>query len=679
MKTIVNRYCYIDTEFYNTKEEYVTPVCCSLCVGGEMKSFVNPQDSSRLAAYLRELHAQGYVFRAYAVEAECRYMQAIGIDPLREGFRFHDLYVLYRLLANRFDEIQYGKHLVDGKVRNLKKPLSKWDKEAQADDDDEDEESSNSQMQYGLASATFKFCNVIRDTDDKDRARERIIAGGPFTDEEIAWIVRYCEDDTKFLPQLAQKMFARYKDTVPDASEAKLEKLSHYSVCTAEMVKLGYPVQQQWLAKIIDNVPYLMLQLQHELIEKSTGLNLSFIPLTWNRKESKFSENQGLIKAHVAENYPHASKTAKGNIQLSEDALENLRVPPSAPKKFIDYFYEYRKFQKTLKSFKPGKGKRGMYDYLGSDGRVRPYFGIFGAQTSRSQPASSGFIFLKSAALRHLVQPKEGKMIVGIDYASQEFLINAILAQDEAMLAAYKSGDPYVFLAKQMGTMPKTGTKDSHKAARKEAKELELGLSYGMGVPGVARRIGVGEERARTLVDLRAGIYQGLTWYRNDLRSTYRDGAVLTLPDGWAHGPDNINDLSMMNFPTQGHGAVVMREAVELSYKENIAVIQTLHDALYAEFDHGDWQGVDRFVCCMLKAFKNVMGPYDIRVDTHAWGPGFPREYPKNDKGDDVYAHVVTPGGNSVSCEGMYWDDKVSAKDRVKWHSFVLDDRFDSM
>ena len=679
MKTIVKRYCYIDTEFYNTNEEYVTPVCSSVFVAGQLQSFVNrtKKDSDSVASFLRQLHADGYVFRAYAVEAECRYMQSIGIDPLREGFRFHDLYVMYRLLSNRFDDIQYGKHLVDGKVKFLKKPPSKWDKEALEEDEDEDDSySSGAKMQYSLASATYKFCNVIRDTADKENARNRIIAGGPFTEEELAWIVNYCEADTKFLPDLAAKMFATYRETIPDASESNIEKLSHYSVCTAEMVRLGYPVQEKWLSKITDNISYLTMELQWEVLNKAKELGMDFIPLTWNKKEKKFSENQGLIKSYIASEYPNHEKTDKGNVALSEEALWNLRTPEGLPKKFIDYFNDYRWLGKTLRSFRPGKNKKGMKDFIGSDGRARAHFGIFGAQTSRSQPGSSGFIFLKAAAMRHLVHPKEGKMLVGIDYASQEFLINAILANDENMLAAYKSGDPYVFLAKKMDTMPAHGTKDTHKAQRNEAKELELGLSYGMGAGGVARRAGVTEQRAKFLIDLRAGIYQTLTWYRNDLRSRYREGCVLTLPDGWAHGPGNLNELSMMNFPTQGHGAVVMREAVELSYKKNIAVIQTLHDALYAEFDHGDWEAVDIFVDCMLQAFKNVMGPYDIRVDTHAWGPGFPTEYVKKDDGSETYHKVKTPAGNSVSVECMFWEDKVPMKDRIKWHSYVLDDRF---
>jgi len=685
MKTIVNKFYYLDTEFYKISNMYVVPVCASLVVNGQSQSYIHPQHTPDLINRLRILHAEGYICHAYAAEAECRYMQAIGIDPLREGFRFIDLYILYRLLANKFDEIQYGKHLVGGRVRVLKKPPCKWDIPDMSKEEVEKAKGDGSQMEYNLMSATFKFCDVIRDSEDKKAARDRIIAGGPFTDEEMAWIVRYCEDDTKFLPELSKKMLARYRQSVPGASIEKLVHLSSYAVHTAEMVRIGYPVQHEWLRKIVDNVPFLILELCWKLLEESKKLNLDFVPLTFDRKEKKFTENQKLIKQYIEHKYPNAARTDKGNISLEEDELIKLAhyakndPPEGVQLTFVDLFVRYRMMLKTIKSFRPGKGKRGIYDYMGEDGRIRPNFGIFVAQTSRSQPASSGFIFLKSSQLRHLVQPAEGKMLVGIDYSSQEFLINAILANDDAMLAAYKSGDPYLFLGKRIGTIPPDGTKDKYKPQRNEAKDLELGLSYGMGANGVSVRIGTTVERAKYLMERRAELYWKLTDYRNDLRADYRSGLVLTLPDGWAHGPDNDNDLSMLNMPTQGTGAVIMREAVRMSHEEGLPVIQTLHDALYYEFDYGDWEAVDKAVTIMVQAFKNIMGDHEIRVEAHAWGPNFKEGYVLLEDGKQTHYTLKTPQGNTVSYEKVFWEDRVSVKERDYWHNFVKPTALDTL
>lgn len=685
-KVIVTRFYYTDTEYYNTSEPLVTPVCAAIIVGSE-RFIYGPNDLQACANKYRELNANGYIAVSYAAEAECRFMQSIGIDPLREGFRFLDLYILYRLLANKFDDIQYGKHLIKGKVKFLRKPPCKWDIPDMTAEEIKQAIGDGSQMEYGLASATYKFCNVIRDTEDKNNARERIIAGGPFTPEELQWIMNYCIEDTVHLPELCKKMLSQYRDAIPDASVEKLVGLSSYAIHTAEMVRVGYPVQLDWLNKLIENVPYLMVVLGRNLLKKCESLDLDFVPISYDRREKKFKENHKLIKGYIERRYPNCPRTDKHNVSLEEDNLLSLckfgKVdPPEGEGEFLDFFVKYRFMMKTLKSFRPADGKRGIKDYLGSDGRVRPYFGIFGAQSSRSQPASSGFIFLKSSQLRHLVQPKPGKMIVGIDYSSQEFLINAILAGDDAMLEAYKSGDPYMYLGKNIGMIPQNGTREQYKKERNIAKEVELGLSYGMGAKGLAPRAGVPEDEAKRLIDLRANLYWALTLYRKQLKERYRNGqeSVLLLPDGWAHGPDNDNDLSMQNYPTQGVGAVVMREAVRLSHANNIAVIQTLHDALYDELDYGDWAAVDKAVECMKMAFKNIMGKqYDIRVEVHCWGPDFPAGYVVSPDGKQKHYEAVTPGGNTYSYERVFWDDRVSPQERDYWHNFVMPSPLDDL
>jgi hypothetical protein len=659
----------IDTEFYNTKEEYVTPVCCVLEHDGKLVTFNTIEDVKECRDYIHALNCNNYVFVSFAFEAEARFMQAIGYDPLENKVKAVDLYILYRLLANRFDDFQYGKHLVDGKVKVLRKPPSKWE------EPDEDAIGSGQQMQYGLASATFKFLGVIRDTEDKDKARDRIIKGGPFSEDEMNWIMRYCEEDTKHLPALAAKMFKYYFEGIPRASYPCLIKLSHYATLTAEMVRIGYPIELTWLKRVTDAVPFLIKDLQRDLLQQSRDLGLPFLPLRYDRKEDCFVENQKLIKDYIAATYPNHDKTDKDNVSLEEDSLWKLRTPDTQPKQFIDHFIHYRWTRKTLNSFKPGGGKRGIWDYIGSDGRCRPYFGIFGAQTSRSQPASSGFIFLKAASLRHLVQPKPGKIIFGIDYSSQEFLINAILAEDDAMIEAYRSGDPYMYLAKAIGSVPQNGTRANYGPQRTEAKELELGLSYGMGAHGVASRIGCEEERAKELIAMRAGVYSGLTDYRADLKIRYKyTHEILMLPDGWAHGPDNVNDLSMMNFPTQGHGAVIMREAARLSYIAKLPLIFTLHDALYYEIDDNMLHLIAMANKLMIKAFANIMGDaMAIRTEIHAWGPCFPREYPIGENGKPEHTRMRVPGTDlEFTCENMYWDDKVTVKERNKWHNFVL-------
>ena len=68
-----------------------------------------------------------------------------------------------------------------------------------------------------------------------------------------------------------------------------------------------------------------------------------------------------------------------------------------------------------------------------------------------------------------------------VDWSQQEFGIAASLSGDEAMMDAYRSGDPYLAFGKQAGRIPADGTKQTHGAERDLFKACVLGVQYGMG------------------------------------------------------------------------------------------------------------------------------------------------------------------------------------------------------
>ena len=75
-----------------------------------------------------------------------------------------------------------------------------------------------------------------------------------------------------------------------------------------------------------------------------------------------------------------------------------------------------------------------------------------------------------------------------------------MLSGDEAMQAAYLSGDPYLEFAKQAGLVPADATKKTHGAERELCKQCVLGVAYGMEAKSLAQRIGQPEIVARDLL-----------------------------------------------------------------------------------------------------------------------------------------------------------------------------------
>ena len=80
--------------------------------------------------------------------------------------------------------------------------------------------------------------------------------------------------------------------------------------------------------------------------------------------------------------------------------------------------------------------------------------------------AIPNIIFGPSVWLRGLIKPPPGHAVAYIDWSQQEFGIAAALSGDEAMMAAYRSGDPYLAFAKQAGAVPQDATKKTHGPTR---------------------------------------------------------------------------------------------------------------------------------------------------------------------------------------------------------------------
>lgn len=689
-------YVLLDTEFFNSSEAHVAPVCCTLDVWKEGKrqyttdfwTYENPEEEQALWGLLDDLATDGATIVSFAYAAECRFLSAIGFDPKRFP-KAIDLYLEYRMLGNHLADIAYGKHLVDGKEKFLKPPPKYKEKE------ELDEGQSYQQIQFSLASASYKFLGVNRDTKHKDLMREVIIRGGPYSPEDQKHIMEYCREDTVHLRALHEAMWKRLKRQVSECeggvSDATLMKEQYlradYARRTALMEDLGYPVDVPAMRRLSANIPFLLRELQRDVNSQLSGV-VPFKVFEWDKKTQTFSRNVKLITDHLEAQYgdmwpERSDKTNK--VSLSEEALAKMASGRHSFKPtLVDQLYRFARFQQSINGFRPPKDteKKTIWDSLGSDGRVRPYMGIYGAQSSRSQPSATGFIFLKSAVFRGLVAPRKGRVIVASDFGQQEFLVAALLSADKRMLEAYKSGDVYLYFAKSTGAVPKDATKKSHPEMRDRYKSSVLGISYLMSSKGLAHKITTDTERlttpkqAQVILDQFDQTFSTYAEWRKERVDEYIKaqrqgyGASVRLGDGWRMWGDNPNFRSVANVPIQGFGAVAMRRAVARAQDAGLEVLFTLHDAIYPEIAFGDWGAIDTFVDCMDKGFEDAVrlsfggklpAHYTpCRQDPQAWGPDFP-------EGDST---IETPGGIVVPVQSRYADKRT--KEELKRWSAVL-------
>jgi len=684
------KFLFWDSEFFNVNEPVVNPVCAAFEFRGKgALQHIAPrwwthenEDSKRfLRTYLTDLSRE-YVFAAYSVEAECRFLHAIGVDYRK--VRWIDLWVEYKHLLNKNNKLAYGKQLIRGKPRQTKPPPRKIKEWEIQDTSVEEEAGIHFKAETGLAACTYKLLDQIRDTDHKKAMRNLIIQGGPFSEEEKGAILDYCEEDTVLLPDIFSRMLEEYQELGKELDETFFREMlwrGEYAMRSAQMTILGYPCDLRRTRNLANNIPHLLNAMAvdvNKLMFPVTGFNW----FTFKKKDLSFAMNQKDISDWLLANRPGWPTSDNGRAKLDSETLEQYSDARHAYDATVeDQLLRIQKTRSALRGFEKHRevGKKGFMDYVGSDGRVRPFFGIYTAQSSRSQPQATGFLFLKSAWLRCLVTPNAASYLFGIDFGSQEFLIAALLSGDEAMIQDYLSGDPYVAFGIRAGIIPEGGTKQTHALEREICKALILGTLYGLGRRNMALKISndakvsCSEEQAGSYITLFKRSYPRYILWRQDVLAEYDIRKVLTLADGWCMWGDNDNPLSVMNCPVQGTGAVVMRYAVKIAQEKEVNVIKTLHDALYGEALMDNFLALERMWDSMLEAWVFVMrhatGRDDIpmiRLEADAWSRGFAEE-----------GKFHTPKGYLVTVTHDYIDKR--AKEEYKLYEKYLNRSLDDL
>lgn len=643
----------IDFEFTGSNQKQMNVICASMSFEDRLPENFWLHDDFEKSSFISrvdELHSEGAIFLAYVVTAEARSFSSIGLNPL--SYNWIDLHFEDRMCVNSNNKWGYGQQLIKGKIKRTVNKL-KWGMSEQ-----ELMKYNFDKPETSYSAACYRYLKELIDTDEKNEVRDLIITKErDFTEAERNRIQKYCESDVEFLIPMFKVINRYYKQKLGSDQKQNMLGRGRYACLNAKMEEIGYPVHKEWFPTFIENCKNILRDCKLEIMEWFKGS--SYCPFAYKERATmtKFQNGEELsdrqreqvkgwlkeeplfktknVRAWIKEKTKLAkfwTKTDKGALSLSADAFAkhfnfNYNYPQD---NLAAQIIRYLKLKQTLNGFLPGS-RRSILDFMGLDFRVRAYLNPFGSQTSRTQPSSTGFLFLKTPASRSLVHPfGESTFLCGIDYASQEVLIQAILSGDRALYEAYISGDVYLDFAIKAKAVPKGGKRKDYEDIRNKFKSTFLGISYGMGAKALARKLTadtgkpVNELEAEELIDMFNSVFHVYAEYLDNYQDEYEVRGYAILPDGWVLWGDNPNAKSVRNFPVQGHGAVIMRRAVELCYQRNIPIVFTLHDALYAEISSKEQ--LDDFNDALKQAVFDVF-PHDwskdIRTDINCWGSFF--------------------------------------------------------
>lgn len=648
-------YCYLDFEYTGASQnKHPRLLCVSMKLSDKpaLKTWWLDGEAEHFNEAIKWTMKHGYTFVSYNVIAEARCFLALGINPTK--LNWIDLHLEDKQITNSFDKWGYGKQLIDGKVVQTSN-IGKWDYEA---DEAYFKGVNRSKPQKNLGAFVYRTTGQLIDSKEKKDTLALILGQDDYNDAEKDQIMRYCESDIEYLEHgleaVLQIQMRRLKRTEPQALAAMLKR-GEYAAHSAIIESRGHPVAAEELIKFQEVSGDILRDVQKDIASQFPGEYCPFVEVTkvFRDENGKMEKDEngknrrvgtGVWKADLSAisnwikkesgYYDKWKLTDKGNIRViaEESWREFFSYKNNYPSgNYAAQILRFNSVRRSLNGFMPGSKKSILGSFSRRDSRVRNYANIYGSQTGRSQPGSTDTLSLKARWARVLIQPNEpGRIICGIDYSSQEILIQAILSGDENLFKAYASGDVYLYFGKLAGVIPKDGTKKSHSLQRNLFKTIVLGKSFGMGLGRLRHSLSqvsgrdFGAEEVLKFDNYYNQAFSTYVSWRSKIINRYNAAGFLELPSGWALGPDNKSETSVKNFPVQGCGSDVMREAVKLCHEAGLEVIFTLHDALYIELDlPGAAETIEKFGQLMIQAFANVMQhkwAKEVRVDAQAWG-----------------------------------------------------------
>jgi DNA polymerase I len=261
-------------------------------------------------------------------------------------------------------------------------------------------------------------------------------------------------------------------------------------------------------------------------------------------------------------------KTASGHYSTAAGVLEEL----SGQHPVVDMILEYREYSKLKSTY---------VDTLPTQvhpqtGRVHTSYSQTGAVTGRLSSSNPNLqnIPIRTELGRRVRRgfvAAPGNLLVSLDYSQIELRIVAHMANDEAMLNAFRLGqDIHATTAAAIYNVPLDAVS---KEQRRHAKAINFGLIYGMSAFGLTRSTELTLSQSQDFVEAYFKQFPGVKKYLDGIRQSARaDGFVETLLGRRRYFPAlkstlnqtlrNREEREAINAPIQGTAADIMKIAM---------------------------------------------------------------------------------------------------------------------
>ena len=305
-------------------------------------------------------------------------------------------------------------------------------------------------------------------------------------------------------------------------------------------------------------------------------------------------------------------KTRTGTRSTSEEILRDLRSEHELPGVVL----EYRAATKLKSTY---TDQLGNYIHPTS-GRVHTTYDQTNAITGRL--ASSGpnlqNIPIRTAdgrRLREAFVAQDGSVLLAADYSQIELRIMAHLSGDSGLQQAFQSGrDIHRATASEMFRVSYDAVTDE---MRRQAKGINFGLIYGMGVFGLAQHLGIDRSIAKKFIENYFEHYPGVLRYMDTTKENAREHGFVETLFGRRIYLDDIHSSTAarrayaervsINAPMQGTAADIIKLAT-VAIDEFLAestldarMVLHVHDEIVFEVSQAQTETLQRSIVPVMQ------------------------------------------------------------------------------
>ncbi len=262
---------------------------------------------------------------------------------------------------------------------------------------------------------------------------------------------------------------------------------------------------------------------------------------------------------------PHGKKTKSG-YSTSADILEKIKFEHP----IVEDILEYRQYVKLKSTYCDG-----LLGLVDQNSKIHTSFNQTVTQTGRISSTEPNLQNIPvrtplGRELRRMFIAKQGNILADADYSQIELRVLAHIANDRAMLEAFKNdADIHTVTASSVFGVPEDFVTPE---MRRAAKAVNFGIVYGISDFSLAQDIKTTKAKAKQYIESYLNLYSGVRTFMTDVvEQAKSDGYAKTLLNRRRYIPElassnyltrTFGERAAMNAPIQGTAADIIKIAM---------------------------------------------------------------------------------------------------------------------